>query len=594
MNNRNNKWLGRMLMLSAVTLGMIACSDDHFDINPEVNARGTLWKNISSNSELSEFADILQNVYYSKSEGNTTVQTYADLFNHEQTYTIWAPKNGTFNYQYYKQLLDENTVDSKYKVEKELIRNNMTRFAHLANGSDSIQLDLFNNKTAWFNYDNLTMGGKKIVEPNIGATNGVLHIMDGAVEYLPNIYEFLDTRPEIDSLRQFIKGYEEIEFNEDASTQGPTVNGYITWVDSSTYVSNNYFYQLGAYLNREDSCYAMIMPTNEAWAKMLAKSSKYYNYMTRYDQKIEVVDNDGNINSETYTTTFTDEELDSIVNLRTKNAICGDLVFNANLQWQHPYTDFNVPGACDSLISTGNTIFHDPHSAELFDGAEPIELSNGYAYIVNNLNYKPSDTWAFDKIIEADLRNAETYSKCTISSTSINEEVEILDEETDSVILDSVMRFTVAKTIQTSASSNPEVTFKMPNTLSCKYDIYVLMAYNTDAKKPNQFNVSIKYHDGTKATTKSEKLKVPDEIHGSGNNFQNLPPHFDENGKYQYVDSVLVAKDFKFPVCYYNVRNAYPTLTITSYVSSKQTATFSREMWIDKIVLIAKEDDSEE
>lgn len=599
MNIKNNKWLGRVLAISVVALGMTACSDDHFEIDPEVAGRATLWENIQSNPELSEFADILANATYSKNENNATVQTYADLFNTEQTFTVWAPKNGSFDYNYYKELLNDKTQAGNYKVEKELIRNNMTRFTHLLNGNDSTLLDLFNSKTAWFDCSKGTFGNKKIVKSNIGATNGVLHITEAPVTYMMNLYEFIKEEEGLDSLREFFKDYEVVQFNEGASTQGPTVNGYITWVDSATYTYNRYFGNMGAELNVEDSCYAVIMPNNKAWDEMLQKTKKYYNYMNKYEQKIQSVDTEGNTTSETFTTVYTDEELDSIKNLHSKDAICRNLAFNVNLQWQHPYTDFTIEGACDSLMTTSRKIFKDPHSVELFDGAEPVELSNGYAYVVNNLNFKPSDTWAYDKSYKAGMGSVESYSKCVVSNTSIVDEIALEDYiynedgTVDTLSVDTTIKISVARTVQTSASANPELTFKLPGTLSCKYDIYLLMAYNYEADKPNQFNATITYHDGSKATTKSEKLKVVDDVHGSGTNFMNLPPHFDEDGKYQYIDSVLIAQDFEFPVCYDGVPNAYATLKIASYVSSKQTSTFCREMWIDKIVLKAKEETEE-
>ena len=86
--------------LTGITLsaGFTACTNDHFDINQNVQSKVSLWETINSQENLTEFANILKQVKYSKSEGTTTVQTYADLFNNDQTFTVWAPANGTFNY----------------------------------------------------------------------------------------------------------------------------------------------------------------------------------------------------------------------------------------------------------------------------------------------------------------------------------------------------------------------------------------------------------------------------------------------------------------------------------------------------------------
>ena len=102
--NRNSiyKWLGGSLAAATIAAGFSACSDDHFDISSNAEGKLTIWENIQSQPELSEYKDILEHVYYSQTEDKTTPQTYADIFNGTATYTVWAPVNGSFNYNYYK------------------------------------------------------------------------------------------------------------------------------------------------------------------------------------------------------------------------------------------------------------------------------------------------------------------------------------------------------------------------------------------------------------------------------------------------------------------------------------------------------------
>ncbi|MCM1311371.1 MAG: fasciclin domain-containing protein [Bacteroides sp.] len=596
MNKKYIKWLGGTLMGTAIVAGLSSCSDDHFNVNPDVAGRSSLWQNIESNEELSEFADILKRVRYSKSEGSVTPQTYADLLDHDQTFTVWAPKNGTFDYQYYDKLLKDGTVGSEYTVEKELIRNNLTRYSYVMSGADSLNIELFNSKTAMFNCAKATIKNSRIVQPNIGASNGVLHIVDEPISYQPNLYEYMATMPELDSLNTFVKKYEIMDFNENASTQGPTVDGQITWVDSVMYVNNEYLSQINAYINSEDSCYAMIMPTNEAWKQALAMSEKYFKFRDSYTQTVVTENPDGTTSTVSKNTSFTPEQLDSLTELYTKNAITQNLVFNANYQYGYSYKDFAVPGACDSLTSTvqedyisSNTAFYAPECSELFDGAEPVTLSNGYAYIVNNFNFKPNLSWAYDKEISALSRNVETYSKCSLAPSSVDYQYTVTDENGE-VVLDTLASYILVKTIQQSSSSNPEVTFKIPNTLSCKYDIYVLMAYNTEANKPTKFRAQLSYHTESKATVTTTTLSVPAGGHGSGTSFENVAPHLDENGNFQIIDSVLLAKDFEFPVAYMGLNDAYVTLKLVCYVGSRETTQYTREMWIDKIIFKAKDE----
>ncbi len=594
MNKKYIKWFGGTLMGTAFMAGLTSCSDDHFNINPDVAGRSSLWENIESNEDLSEFADILKRVYYSKSEGSVTPQTYADLLNHDQTFTVWAPKNGTFDYNYYDNLLKKGTVESAYTVEKELIRNNLTRYTFILSGTDSVNIELFNSKTAMFNCAKGTIKNSNILQSNIGANNGILHIVDGPISYQTNLYEYISTIPELDSLNAFVKKYEIMDFNEGASTQGPTVDGQITWVDSVTFVNNEYLNSIRAYINKEDSCYAMIMPTNEAWKQAIEMSKSYYKFRDSYTQSVVTENPDGTESTVSKTTSFTPEELDSITEWYMKRAVTQNLVFNANYQYGYTYKDFAVPGACDSLSSTiqqsslTNTAYYAPDCADIFDGAEPVTLSNGYAYIVDNFNFKPNLSWAYDRIIPAGTSNIETYSKCTLVGDTYDWSVSMKNEFGETV-LDTTASYEIMKTVQLSSSSLPEVTFKIPNTLSCKYDIYVLMAYNTEADKPAKFRAQLSYHTESKPTVTTTTLSVPAGGHGSGTSFENVPPHFDENGNYQIMDSVLLARDFELPVAYMGLDDAYVTLKLVSYVSSKETSKYTREMWIDKIIFKAKE-----
>ena len=587
MNKLYNKWFLGVWMLIAATMGIQSCSDDHFDIDPEVTGRQTLWETINSNPELSEFANILSRVQYSKSEGNTTKQNYADLFNHAQTFTVWAPKNGTFDYAKWNDLLNDGTVASAYLVENELIRNSMTRYTHIMSGGDSTQIALFNGKSAIFNAAAGTIKGTPITKANIGTSNGVLHIIDGQVAYLPNIYEYLKKGQEIDSLYNFIHSFEELIFNENLSTQGPTIDGNITWVDSITNISNKYLNNgLYARLTSEDSLYVMVMPNNRAWSDAYNKVKGYYNYMPEYVQTVISIGANGEESEESKTTSFSQAELDSITLYRIHNTIARDLVFNTSEQFGHPYTDYNKEGACDSLMSTYGTVFDDPYSAQLFDNKQPIRLSNGYAYVVDNYNYRLEDILLDERIYEAE-RTYETYTYCTPAYRSINKRLYYVTDSTTMEEADTLIQETVIAAVPERATANPSITFRLSNTLACKYDIYAVMAYNEEAQRPYQFRAYVNYHNNRRTTTRQQLMPI-DGVNGSGRNFVSKTPYVDEQGLLQFNDSVLLATDFELPVCYVGLDNAYITLEITSYMTSSERSKYTNELLIDKIVLVPK------
>ena len=606
-------------MTAALAAGITACSDDHFDINSDVLGKATIWENIKSEPSLSQYADILQSVYYSSTEIKTTPETYADIFNSNQTFTVWAPVNDSFNYSYYKSLLAIGIRDSIYKVEKELIRNNMTRYSHVVNGSDSIKLELFNAKAAWLNNRSCTFKGQDITKSNIGASNGVLHITKAPAAYQPNLYEFLSSRSgQLDSINAFIKSFEKHQFDEFASTPGPTIDGKVTWVDSVTYVYNSYSSRtMGAQLASEDSNYVMIIPTNNAWRETLKKTKKYFHFKASYKQDVKTQTEAGADTTITGAeTNFTEAELDSLNDYYAKSGIAKDLVFNANWQYrQIPVTSIADIKAADarkdSLLTasgmtykkTGTLNITNPwdetlevdNFADMFGNAEPIETSNGYAYIVDEFKY-PSTVYAPNINADATMAVNSVDQQCaasTLRQTYVKPMLTVDGEVVASS--DSTFSYTYLVMSNKNATSNPGAFFKIDDVLSCKYDIYVVIGYNTDYNLPNKFRAYIDYDTEDKRQS-NFTLKNPNEdmldakgseLFGS-NYFVNRPPHLNEKGEIDFTDTICIAKDFEFPVSYMGLKQAYPLIQLKSNITSSEKVYYCRELWVNAIIFKAK------
>ena len=619
MKIKNNQWFAVALMTVALSTVMTGCSDDHFDISADASGKQTIWQNIEQKEELSEYADILRRVYYSSSEDKTTSETYADLLNGDQTFTIWAPKNGSFDYSYYKDLLDSGERDKIYRVEKELIRNNMTRYTNVVNGTDSVKIDLFNSKAAWLNKGKQTIKGVPITQANIGSKNGVLHITNGAVDYQPNLYEYLTWGNGLDSINAFIKSYQTMEFDEYASTKGPTIDGKITWVDSITYMSNDYTTGfMRAYIDREDSNYVMVMPTNGTWKTMLEKTQKYFQFKGSYIQDINTQTESGKDTLiKGAETTFTQAEMDSLNNLYAKNAICQNLVFNANWQYEQiPITSIDAIRSADaredSLLSTADTKFKKTGTLNafnrantlmmntvevdnyptLFGNADPVEVSNGYAYIVDDFKF-PYKTFAPD-IDDLDYESCDNMCDPVIHSETYTNPTVIIDGDT--VQTDSTFKYSYIALKNKSTSSHPGAYFRVADVLSCKYDIYVVIGYNTDYMLQNKFYVYLSY-DTPEKRLSDQRLSNPNEdaVDAKGESiagtdvFVNRPIHYNEKGEVDFTDTICVAKDFEFPVCYYGLTNAYPVINIKSNFKSTEKSYYCREIWVNAIIFKSKE-----
>ena len=102
----NMKKIYRNVMaVMALALGALttACSDwdDHYvaDATMQGNANATLWENIQADSQLSQFATLLKKVGFDKN------------LNASQTFTVWAPLNGTFDFERLMQTANDTLLN---------------------------------------------------------------------------------------------------------------------------------------------------------------------------------------------------------------------------------------------------------------------------------------------------------------------------------------------------------------------------------------------------------------------------------------------------------------------------------------------------
>jgi hypothetical protein len=65
--------------------------------------------------------------------------------------------------------------------------------------------------------------------------------------------------------------------------------------------------------------------------------------------------------------------------------------------------------------------------------------------------------------------------------------------------------------------------------------------------------------------------------------------HYNEKGEVDFTDTICVAKDFEFPICYYGLTNAYPVINIKSNFKSTEKTYYCREIWVNSIIFKSKE-----
>ena len=471
--------------------GLAACSDDHFDVKTDLAGSRTIWQNIAENEQLQDFAAVLKRTRVMKNDyDNKSVQTYAEFLNLPQSYTVWAPKDGTYDVQTYLSMLDEAealkatgnpedldaALDLEYRVGNQFVLNHVARFNYESNKGEQT-INMLNGKK--FEY-NAGLGEFNSVQVdnatgNINASNGSMHLLEGISPYAYNLYDFLKYNEDYSMSYAFLSDsvFESTEFYPGASTPGAMnpATGEIEYVDSAFLTTNTLRSRFFASVADEDSMYVAIFFKNSAWEDAVSKLKKYYNYGSSYNYDWSSTRGDFNFKGASGLKFNTD----SLADLNTKSALMKDVYFttsNFSIADSKDSTQIiEYATKADSLNSTTYMTWYNPNPGQvnpLFAGITPTKASNGYIFELDALNADPADFW-ISKIVT--MGNA-AYVKGATSTTG--EYVYLTDEiRNDTVLgiedLDYYYRYEV------SGNSNMTVDIALHNVMSGTYKISAIM-----------------------------------------------------------------------------------------------------------------------
>lgn len=524
------------LPLTGVVVGGFAasCSDswnDHYNGGEQAGGTQSLLRCIEDNTQLSDFLKVCRATHLYNNMHATPV-TYADLLDADQSLTVWAPLNGTFNVDSLLRLCQTAQGDST--VALHFVANHISRNLYNMNSATSEDVKMLNDKFLTLTprqlYSSQVVEGKY----NIPATNGLLHVVSDDAPYTYNIYEGLTSLEEYAHIGSLLKRMEKQELDEDRSIQSGLVDGRKVYSDSVMVTENDYFRILGNIIC-EDSTFMMMVPPASVWNKVYDEATNLFNY--------------GSI-----------EKADSIGEYWKTVSLVQDLIFNTNKAVNKAPQD-SLKTTAFSFLEWPYHVYYKPYDADsLFDRARissSMKCSNG---IINNIAQWPFDTRElyFHPIKTEGEREANLieYSLCTTNVRETN----------NSAISGGGYLDIVPKT----STSDWKVTFEVRNTLSGTYDICIVtlpktvyMANSKDTKK-NKFKAQLTYTDldGTKKT-----VDYNDEITNSGTG----------------IDTLVIGR-FTFPVCNYAQPDATVKLQIQCSITKRQTS-YSREMYLDCIYL---------
>jgi hypothetical protein len=531
-----------------------------------------------------------------------------------------------------------------YNLQQQFLGNHIALYRKTMTKSGQETFRLINSKFATVNYDDSKLQKSNVVEKNIGARNGLLHVLESQNEFLFNLYEYIKFSGEVNTFSEYLVKRDTLYFEPSKSIEGlPDENGNPTYVDS-VYVLNNMMFDMNsenptsidandawmnnlnmfhAQLNTEDSAFVMIVPTDIAWETVTNKLKPYYKYVSTYPRmdKTKIGSTKASTSSifgarKSYENGKGYETVDSLQDVNINMDIITPLVFNVNLQPNNgtvwTLEKFMKGGyrECEYLLTTVGDTIRDVYEEingiktlvwsknSLFEDAsvkEQKEMSNGYAIVSDKWNY-PRSYWMRD--IDVDASVFKTYDKSAATNTT---EFDINNTISKDWI-DEYGRCSEQKYLQVSgrsASTNPEIVFALEGSkqgyadaMSGKYDVQIVLV-------PRWYETSQDGERDTTAVVYKNRLICTlyywDENLIGGSDLKYTKQNKIVSDKIEYngekVDTITVLTDVEFPVSYKNLLQAHPVLHITSDKISKddEKANYNRTFNIDRIILKSKE-----
>lgn len=475
----NMKNLVRMAALAVCGAMFIAsCTDtwdDHYgDAATQTGAGGTTMHFLEANA--SEFADILKAAGYDVN------------LNSSQVFTILAPKNGSFDKNALLKMIAEG--DKKGVVDR-FIKNHIMLY-NVSLNNDKHTVFLLNEKKVHFGTlaDN-TIEGVPVEQANIVCNNGIVHLLSDEIVYKPSVLEQLgdnyaqyladnglEDSDDIISLYTFLRMYDSDSLDPKRSVEfGQDEDGNIVYTDSFMVRYNRVLASLGAYIYREDSSYWAIDPGVEAYQKFYNEAVGYFKFNDAYAQD--------------------EARRDSMQKYLAQFNMIGDYFYNANIN-EAKVTDGALSSKGDSLVSTNfsrwNWKYHNYKDVFTDNGIlgnidQQQECSNGYVFTLP----KTDDNTQPISVYDAFFHDIKIEANPTlIVPGPRNSSGPVTEEWTDVKSFNAVYHSTSNDTVSNgycrieapSAIRKPDLSFKLSNTLSGTYDIYICVlpwnVYNPD------------------------------------------------------------------------------------------------------------------
>jgi hypothetical protein len=456
---------------------------------------------------------------------------YDSIISKAGTFTVWAPNDDALKNITATQLNDTNFV-------RQIVENHITRFSYTTSGLSIKNVKMMDQKIFVLAKEatGYSFGGYQMTTSDIATANGVVHIMGNYLPFRLNLWEYIHKTEGLDSLRTYLDSLTIISLDQSASYQNNNFVGYV-------YKSTNIVLDYLAAINTEDSIYTTLLPTNTAWTEAYNRISPYYNTTVL----------DGGVKTQMANTKWT---------------LIHDLFFRHKIF---------MPTGVDTLVSNYGNKFANPD--RLFANSQQVALSNGIGYVTDKLNIESQESWNPDIVVEAE---ATYYGRKELNYSA--------SYETGYGTGFNISRNNYLVLSPKGTSASASVTFKIPNTLSGKYDIYCVFVpptiLDTADRRPSKVKFTLGYRNSIGAATAG--FVDANNIVQSKSSSAAI---FTTNALAKQPEKMLVASGFHFPVTNFPTGKDMVSYANTITVSLKvdnaapDDVTANRRLMIDCIIL---------
>ena len=614
MNNIKNTFRAG-LALAAGLVVMYSCTDtwdDHYNAGlSTLKFNGTTMQALEETAP--NFAKVVEAYGFSRELSS------------DNTYTVWAPADGSFNLSDYVGANGERVADSA-EVVNDFIKNHVALYSLSLNPKDQ-SFSMLNKKRGNMTSDGM-FGDSKIDEQknNISCLNGVIHLIDKPVPYAYNLFEMIakqykeDTTEGKDTLSLYAYLYDE-KVNKDTLIENKSVSrgvdaeGNKIWVSQYLEKNNTVLKNHDARLYEEDSLFITIIPTAKAWAERYKKAESLLQFNPSEDSRAAGT-------------------CDSLTRHYANTFAMTDLYFNknANEHWEDSLKSTDYYNAWHGVNDWTQHVYYSKQPKDMPEDKEindilakcgsPIECSNGTAYVVDEYPFSveeqffkkikvsasdgavnklgSGDNWSYTKGVQ---KTFSPRSGVYLSS------IPTFDEESGEQTGTDVLRQTYRFVDFVPTSGNITVGFNVPNTLSGKYDIYLVTCpmwlkddYNhIDMSewdvRPYRFTATIIERDDEgknigQFPTKGKQLENPEPIDEKQKTvFVSQGMIYNEDGHIIVNDTTYLG-EYTFKNAYYGRADYGVIIQIGSSILTSQRKDFSNEMLISSIILKPHDEDA--